>query len=116
MGKSDVVDVGAFGIRCELIPNCFSWVAIESGPEEQNGVKNNTRDDSPPGTVEHRSVGTPTGSKETKVLDQDGHLDEETQWTIDKLSYVRPLCALDSGVIDRGWWVLHRAGEIVDHS
>jgi hypothetical protein len=76
----------------KLEPNHASWSAVEQRPEHENSVCNKSRCDGSPCAEEHDSVGAATRCEQFQVLEKNGHLDEETQRTVDDLGCVCPLC------------------------
>lgn len=66
-------------------------MAVECGPENQHGIEDGTCDDSSPSTKEHCPIDATARREKAEVLNQDGHLYEETQRTVYYLSYVGPL-------------------------
>lgn len=80
----------------ELVPDSYSWIAVEHGPEHKERVKNGTGDHSRPCAVPHESVHATVRREKTEVLQQDGHLDDEAERAVYNLANICPLAKLVS--------------------
>jgi hypothetical protein len=72
-------------------PDHAPWSAVEQCPEHEDDICDKSHYDCRPGAKEHDSIGTTAWCEQLEILEKNGHLDQETEGTVDDLRGVCPL-------------------------
>ena len=75
----------------KLVPDHLSGVAVEGSPEHEHGIENEASGNAKPGTVPHEFVFAPGWCEKAKVLEENGHLDEEAEGAVRYFGNIEPL-------------------------